>query len=98
MFKVVTRSSQQNKGDGTNKDGEDTFETPQESIKGVRNSQSLNWTKSKISGERKNRKPDCSFRLWASWMKPENSFQIKSLKPEHKCSINYNLGSLVTYR
>ncbi|PWA56190.1 cullin [Artemisia annua] len=28
----------------------------------------------------------------------ENTFQIKSLKPDHKCSRNYNLGSLVTYR
>ncbi|GJR52086.1 hypothetical protein Tco_1402607 [Tanacetum coccineum] len=31
-------------------------------------------------------------------MSTEHSFQIKSLKPEHNCSRNYNLGSLVTYR
>ena len=31
-------------------------------------------------------------------MSTENSFQIKSLIPKHKCSRNYNLGSLVTYK
>ncbi|PWA64249.1 hypothetical protein CTI12_AA346450 [Artemisia annua] len=40
----------------------------------------------------------CGFRLFASWMSTENSFQIKSLKSKHKCSRNYNLGSLVTYK
>ena len=39
----------------------------------------------------------CGFRLFASWMSTKNSFQIKSLK-KHKCSRNYNLGSLVTYK
>ncbi|GJS17730.1 hypothetical protein Tco_0412202 [Tanacetum coccineum] len=38
------------------------------------------------------------FRQWASWITTEQSFQIKSLHPEHKCSRNYNLGSLVTYK
>ncbi|PWA41030.1 hypothetical protein CTI12_AA561450 [Artemisia annua] len=42
----------------------------------------------------KNRLPVCGFRLWASWMSTEHSFQIKTLKPDHKCSRNYNLGSL----
>ncbi|GJZ97310.1 zinc finger, PMZ-type containing protein [Tanacetum coccineum] len=41
---------------------------------------------------------DCPFRLWASWMSTKKSFQIKTLYPDHKCCINYNLGSLVTYR
>ncbi|GKG04375.1 hypothetical protein Tco_0314762, partial [Tanacetum coccineum] len=42
--------------------------------------------------------PQCGFRLWASWMSTENSFQSKSLKAEHKCARNYNLCSLVTYK
>ncbi|PWA73118.1 hypothetical protein CTI12_AA264020 [Artemisia annua] len=71
MEKVVTRSSQQKKGEGTSKDGEGTFETPHESIKGVGNSQSPKWTKSKISGERK--KPVCGFRL--QWMLYPSGFQ-----------------------
>ncbi|PWA66859.1 hypothetical protein CTI12_AA112880 [Artemisia annua] len=40
----------------------------------------------------------CGFRLFASWMSTEMSFQIKSLKLKHRCSRNYNLGSLVTYK
>lgn len=31
-------------------------------------------------------------------MSTENSFQIKSLISEHKCSRNYNIGSIVNYR
>ncbi|GJX45313.1 chloramphenicol acetyltransferase-like domain-containing protein [Tanacetum coccineum] len=31
-------------------------------------------------------------------MGSENSFQIKSLKAEHRCARNYNLGSLVIYK
>ncbi|PWA39335.1 hypothetical protein CTI12_AA572830 [Artemisia annua] len=41
---------------------------------------------------------DCTFRLWASWMSTEKSFQIKTLYPDHKCSRNYSLGSLVTFK
>ena len=40
----------------------------------------------------------CPFRLWASWMSSERSFQIKTLYPDHKCTRNYNIGSLVTYK
>ena len=40
----------------------------------------------------------CTFRLWASWMRDEYSFQIKSLKDEHNCSRNYKLGSIVNYK
>ncbi|GJW56644.1 hypothetical protein Tco_0103375 [Tanacetum coccineum] len=36
--------------------------------------------------------------LYASWMSREQSFQIKSLRSEHNCCRNYNLGSLVTYK
>nr|GEZ41020.1 zinc finger, PMZ-type [Tanacetum cinerariifolium] len=57
------------------------------------------WRKKKLE-EEKNLKNavDCPFRLWASWMSTEKSFQIKTLYPDHKCCRNYNLGSLVTYR
>ncbi|GJX29763.1 hypothetical protein Tco_0237842 [Tanacetum coccineum] len=40
----------------------------------------------------------CPFRLWASWMSSERSFQIKSLYLNHRCTRNYNMGSLVTFR
>ncbi|GJW16473.1 hypothetical protein Tco_0020606 [Tanacetum coccineum] len=57
--------------------------------------QSPKWTKKKIS-ETKN--TSCPFRLYASWMSSEHSFQIKSLISDHRCCRNYNLGSLVTYK
>nr|GEW52986.1 hypothetical protein [Tanacetum cinerariifolium] len=57
------------------------------------------WRKKKLE-EKVNLKNavDCPFRLWASWMRIEKSFQIKTLYPDHKCCRNYNLRSLVTYR
>ncbi|PWA58269.1 hypothetical protein CTI12_AA401760 [Artemisia annua] len=57
------------------------------------------WDKKKEE-EKKNvaNQKDCKFRLWASWMSTERSFQIKTLYADHKCSRNYNLGSLVTYK
>ncbi|GJZ81466.1 hypothetical protein Tco_0646460 [Tanacetum coccineum] len=55
------------------------------------------WTKKKIMDAKKSI-PVCGFRLWASWMHNEHSFQIKSLHDDHKCSRNYKLGSLVTYK
>ncbi|GKC11510.1 hypothetical protein Tco_1008292 [Tanacetum coccineum] len=55
------------------------------------------WTKSKIISDKKQGHV-CGFRLWQSWMTTEQSFHIKSLHPEHKCSRNYKLGSLVTYK
>nr|KAJ0209190.1 hypothetical protein LSAT_V11C400211760 [Lactuca sativa] len=33
---------------------------------------------------------ECTFRLWASWMRDEYSFQIKSLINEHNCARNFN--------
>ncbi|CAI9299908.1 unnamed protein product [Lactuca saligna] len=39
----------------------------------------------------------CTFRLWASWMSDEESFQIKSLKADRNCARNFKFGSLVTY-
>ncbi|GJV47828.1 calcium/proton exchanger [Tanacetum coccineum] len=55
------------------------------------------WTKKKIMDAKKST-PVCGFRLWASWMHNEHSFQIKSLHDDHKCPRNYKLGSLVTYK
>nr|KAJ0208880.1 hypothetical protein LSAT_V11C400179400 [Lactuca sativa] len=40
----------------------------------------------------------CPFRLYASWMKEEHTFQIKSLITEHKCSRAFKLGSIKTYK
>ncbi|GJR53145.1 hypothetical protein Tco_1403666 [Tanacetum coccineum] len=85
--KVKTRSCKV--GEGTSKEGEGSSRNSDVSPK---------WTKSKIASSRKSGQPQCGFRLWASWMSTENSFQIKSLKAEHKCARNYNLGSLVTYK
>ncbi|GJT59198.1 zinc finger, PMZ-type containing protein [Tanacetum coccineum] len=57
------------------------------------------WTKEKIKRLKdKPRSHYCSFRLWASWMSSKKSFQIKSLYTDHKCSINYNMRSLITYK
>ncbi|GKD93601.1 hypothetical protein Tco_1373438, partial [Tanacetum coccineum] len=58
-------------------------------------SQSPKWTKKQI---RDSKQVVCPFRMYASWMSNEHSFQIKSLNSEHKCCRNYNLGSLVTFR
>nr|KAJ0227269.1 hypothetical protein LSAT_V11C100004300 [Lactuca sativa] len=38
---------------------------------------------------------ECTFRLWASWMRDEQSFQIKSLINEHNCARNFKLGLIV---
>ncbi|GJT32521.1 hypothetical protein Tco_0922940 [Tanacetum coccineum] len=87
---------------GTSRDGEGSSrqcETPLASGKVKEKTVSPKWTKSKISANKLAKdKPICEFRLWASWMGSENSFQIKSLKAEHRCARNYNLGSLVTYK
>ncbi|GJV94740.1 60S ribosomal protein L34 [Tanacetum coccineum] len=40
----------------------------------------------------------CTFRLWATWMQDGSCFQIKTLIPEHTCSRNFELGSLVTFK
>ncbi|GKE00525.1 hypothetical protein Tco_1388508, partial [Tanacetum coccineum] len=55
------------------------------------------WTKKKIM-DAKNSILVCGFRLWASWMHNEHSFQINSLHDDHKCSRNYRLDSLVIYK
>ncbi|GJU33170.1 hypothetical protein Tco_1176759 [Tanacetum coccineum] len=38
----------------------------------------------------------CPFRLWASWMSREKSFQIKTLVDQHACSRTYEYGTLIT--
>ena len=40
----------------------------------------------------------CKFRLWATWMSTEHSFQIKSLIPDHQCSRNFKLGTIVNFQ
>nr|KAJ0192210.1 hypothetical protein LSAT_V11C800448620 [Lactuca sativa] len=40
----------------------------------------------------------CPFRLWATWMTSEKSFQIKSLNDRHNCARIFKFGSIVTYR
>ncbi|KAI3701118.1 hypothetical protein L2E82_45763 [Cichorium intybus] len=47
---------------------------------------------------KKNKEPSCPFRLWASWMGKERSFQIKSLNDDHNCSRAFKLGPIVTYK
>ncbi|KAL5724374.1 hypothetical protein ACHQM5_007645 [Ranunculus cassubicifolius] len=37
-------------------------------------------------------KPKCNWRIYASWMSTENSFQIKSFKEKHRCSKSYNIA------
>ncbi|GJY55016.1 RNA-directed DNA polymerase, eukaryota [Tanacetum coccineum] len=66
-----------------------------DSQSGEGTSKSPKWTKKQILNSKK---VPCPFRLYASWMSNEHSFQIKSLISEHKCCRNYNLVSLVTYK
>ncbi|GJZ68794.1 hypothetical protein Tco_0632344 [Tanacetum coccineum] len=73
--KVKTRSSKPKLGEGTRKDGEGSSRNSDVSPK---------WTKAKIASARKIGQPLCGFRLWASLIGTENSFQIKSLKLEDK--------------
>nr|KAJ0186902.1 hypothetical protein LSAT_V11C900463080 [Lactuca sativa] len=40
----------------------------------------------------------CPFRLWATWMSSEKSFQIKSLNGMHNCARVFKFGSIVTYK
>nr|KAJ0208052.1 hypothetical protein LSAT_V11C500289790 [Lactuca sativa] len=49
----------------------------------------------KCCKHKKNKKnKSCPFRLWATWMKNERSFQIKSLIDRHDCEEYSNLGPL----
>nr|GEW22803.1 hypothetical protein CTI12_AA091940 [Tanacetum cinerariifolium]GEX17592.1 hypothetical protein CTI12_AA091940 [Tanacetum cinerariifolium]GEX18889.1 hypothetical protein CTI12_AA091940 [Tanacetum cinerariifolium] len=68
---------------GTRKEGEGSSRNSDVSPK---------WTKSKIVSSRKSRLPQCGLRLWASWMSTENSFQIKSLREEHKGELLIAIG------
>ncbi|CAH1437828.1 unnamed protein product [Lactuca virosa] len=40
----------------------------------------------------------CPFRVHASWMTQEKSFQIKTLVDEHKCVRNFNISNLLSPR
>ncbi|GJW58169.1 hypothetical protein Tco_0104900 [Tanacetum coccineum] len=57
--------------------------------------ENVKWTKARVLSDKGHA---CPFRLWASWMQKERSFQIKTLYSDHKCARDYNLGSLVTFR
>lgn len=41
---------------------------------------------------------DYTFRLQASWMSEEQSFQIKSLIIDNNCARNFKHGSVVKYK
>ncbi|GJV92543.1 reverse transcriptase domain-containing protein [Tanacetum coccineum] len=43
-----------------------------------------------------NQEKKCPFRLWASWMQTEKSFQIKNMIDQHVCSRTFEYGSLIT--
>ncbi|GJY80672.1 calcium/proton exchanger, partial [Tanacetum coccineum] len=102
LNKVKTLSNQKNFGEGTSRNGEGSSRqcvTPLASGKVKEKTVSPKWTKSKIPTDKLAKgKSICEFRLWVSWMGSENSFRIMSLKVEHRCARNYNLGSLVTYK
>nr|GEV86915.1 calcium/proton exchanger [Tanacetum cinerariifolium] len=90
-FNKVTTWSIEKTGECTSK----FLQTPMKATtSGDGCSESPKWTKAKITSERV--RPVCGFRLYVSWMSFDHSFQINSLKLEHKCSRNYNLDSLVT--
>ncbi|GKA20262.1 hypothetical protein Tco_0700251 [Tanacetum coccineum] len=55
----------------------------------------MKWTRMRVLEHKGHH---CPFRLWASWMSSERTFQIKSLYSDHRCTRNYNMGSLVTFR
>nr|XP_043625705.1 uncharacterized protein LOC122597137 [Erigeron canadensis] len=38
----------------------------------------------------------CPFRLWASWIQDESTFEIKSLRTKHTCSKKQHLSGIVT--
>nr|KAJ0208438.1 hypothetical protein LSAT_V11C500283920 [Lactuca sativa] len=50
----------------------------------------------KVKKNKKNK--GCPFRLWATWMTNERSFQIKSLVDNHNCSRVFKFGSIVSYK
>ncbi|PWA81631.1 hypothetical protein CTI12_AA180960 [Artemisia annua] len=50
-----------------------------------------------IGIDKKKKVRKCPFRLWASKITDEGSFQIKSLNDKHICSRKFSLGSLVTH-
>ncbi|PWA74663.1 RNA-directed DNA polymerase, eukaryota [Artemisia annua] len=70
---------------GCSNDGEGSSKSPNKVIKKGR------IKRKSVRGVGKD-KNVCGFRLFASWMSTEMSFPIKSLKPKHRCSRNYNLA------
>nr|XP_043615995.1 uncharacterized protein LOC122587908 [Erigeron canadensis] len=43
-------------------------------------------------------KQSCKWRLSASWMHTERSFQVKKLDDEHTCARNFKYGTLINYK
>nr|KAJ0199665.1 hypothetical protein LSAT_V11C600324570 [Lactuca sativa] len=64
----------------------------------VKNGYNLYYEKNDMRCCKDSKNPSCRFRLWASWMSSERSFQIKSLVDDHNCSRVFKLGSIVTYK
>ena len=98
---TLKKRSQQKKlkdGEGCSKDGQSCSKDGEGTCKSIGKVTKKGRVKTKPVKLTDDEKDVCGFRLFASWMSTENSFQIKSLKPKHKCSRNYNLGSLVTYK
>ena len=89
--KKGTRKKVVRKKKVVNDSGEGTSKSPKKSKKKVVNDSGEGTSKSP-------KKVACPFRLWATWMTSERSFQIKSLIPTHKCCRNYNLGTLVSFK
>nr|GEX16555.1 hypothetical protein [Tanacetum cinerariifolium] len=83
------------RGDEGNQASKKPVNKKPDSQSGEGTSQSPKWIKKQILNSKK---VNCPFRLYASGMFKEHSFQIKSLRPKHKCCRNYNLGSLITYK
>nr|KAJ0222335.1 hypothetical protein LSAT_V11C200051040 [Lactuca sativa] len=49
-------------------------------------------------GKKNKKNKGCPFRLRATWMTNERSFQIKSLIDNHNCSRVFKFGSIVSYK
>ncbi|GJZ37895.1 hypothetical protein Tco_0584086 [Tanacetum coccineum] len=75
--------------------GKDGVENNDE--KEVENNDEKDGVGKKIDTNRKKKVRKCPFRLWASKITDEGSFQIKSLNDKHICSRKFSLGSLITH-
>ncbi|KAL5727577.1 hypothetical protein ACHQM5_000759 [Ranunculus cassubicifolius] len=58
----------------------------------VENKRNIRFVESKTKMILAKCKPKCEWRLYANWMRGENSFQVKSLREKHRCSKAYRIG------